>query len=76
MALAELARTWANAHGAVPEGTTVDVIDTTDGGPIAQLKFLGFEQGTLESALNTLRTNGFESVQEITPAGKSLAGLQ
>lgn len=75
MALSEFARAWANKHGEVVEGTTVDLIDTTDGGPVAQLKFLGFASGTLESALNTLKTNGFEDMQEITPAGKSLAGL-
>lgn len=74
MALAELARTWANAHGAIAEGTTVDLIDTTDGGPVAQLKWLGFEAGTLDAALNTLKTNGFEGMEEIVPAGKSLAG--
>lgn len=76
MALSELARSWANKHGAVVEGTTVDLIDTTDGGPIAQLKYLGFASGTLEAALNTLKANGFEDMQEIVPAGKSLAGKQ
>lgn len=75
MQLAEIARTWANAHGQVRAGTTVDLIDTNDGGPVAQLKFLGFEEGTLDSALNTLRANGFSGAQEITPTGRSLAGL-
>lgn len=74
MALGELARTWANAHGNVKPGTVVDLVDTTDGGPVAQLKFLGFETGTLDSALNALHTNGFPQAEEIFPPGRSLAG--
>lgn len=65
MALGEIARQWANAHGNVPVGTTADVIDTNDGGPVAQLKFLGFEPETLDGALHTLRTNGFPDIQEV-----------
>lgn len=65
LSLGEIARTWANAHGAVRPGTTVDLIDTNDGGPVAQLRFLGFEEGTLDDALNTLRVNGF-SATEVT----------
>lgn len=65
MALADIARKWANDHGAVPAGTVADVIDTNDGGPVAQLKFLGFEPGTLDGALHTLRANGFPNLQEV-----------
>lgn len=75
MALGELARQWANSHGAVHPGTVVDLVDTTDGGPVAQLKWLGFAPETLDAALNTLRAGGFDAVQEIPPPGKSLAGL-
>jgi hypothetical protein len=74
--LGEIARQWANNHGTIHPGTTVDLIDTTDGGPVAQLKYNGFEAGTLDAALNTLRANGFEQISRVAQAGESLAKLQ
>lgn len=74
IALADVARQWANAHGAVVAGTVVDLIDTTDGGPLAQLKYLGFESGTLDDALNTLRVNGFTNITEVTSGTDQDAG--
>lgn len=73
MALAEIARRWANSHGAIHPGTVVDLIDTTDGGPVAQLRFLGFATGTLDDALGTMRANGL-TAEEIPPPGQWLAG--
>lgn len=71
MALGEIGKQWANSHGRVKPGTQADVIDTTDGGAVVTLKFLGFEEGTLEGALQTLRTNGLNA-EEIFPPGKWL----
>lgn len=74
--LSGMAKAWANNHGEVVPGTTVDLIDVTDGGPIAQLKFLGFGQDTLDNALNVLRTNGFSDMQQVAEPGQWLAGTQ
>jgi hypothetical protein len=76
IALGDMARTWANAHGVVVAGTVIDLIDTTDGGPLAQLKFLGFESGTLDDALNTLRVNGFTNITEVTSGKDGDEGRQ
>lgn len=65
MGMSEIVRQWANVHGAVKPRVTVDVVDTNDGGIVAQLKFLGFETGTMDAALNTLRTNGFPDIREV-----------
>lgn len=66
MALADVAREWANARGAIAPGAVVDLIDTTDGGPVAQLKWLGYEPSTIDGALNVLRANGFQQIEEVT----------
>lgn len=75
-ALSQIARQWANTDGSVAPGTTVDLIDTTDGGPVAQLKFLGFATGTLDDALNALQANGFGEITSVPQPGQWLAGQQ
>lgn len=72
--LSGMAKAWANNHGEVAPGTTVDLIDVTDGGPVAQLKFLGFNEDTLDNALNVLKSNGFSDMEQVAEPGQWLAG--
>lgn len=69
LAVLEVGRLWAASDGAVRPGTEVRLVDTTDGGTVILLRFNGFEPNTLDGALNTLRTNGFPTLQEV-PDGK------
>lgn len=73
LSLGEILRRWANSRGAVRPGTTATLIDTTDGGPVAQLKWVGFEENTLDAALGALGAEGL-ATQEVPQPGKWLAG--
>lgn len=69
LALSEIARQWAKQHGMINPDTRVDVIDCNDGGAVVSLRYYGYERGTLDYAVNTLRANGFPTLEEVTGNG-------
>ena len=46
-AICAIIQQWAAMEGAVTAGTTVSIVDTTDGGVLFSAKYLGYEPNTL-----------------------------
>ena len=69
LALLNIGQQWATQGGAVHPGTTVSLVDTTDGAKVMLLRWNGFEQNTVDNALNTLSAQGFH-LTEVTEDGK------
>lgn len=45
----EIIKQWADSHGAVQSGTTIMVVDMTDGGKLFEATYLGYEPSDLLS---------------------------
>lgn len=69
LAVIEVARLWAVQNGNVMPGTTVSLINLHDGAEVMTLRWNGFDESTLDAALEALRDNGFQ-LEEVTQNGE------